>query len=380
VHGACDPIVCICPDWWIHTSLIFAASEGMWHLSGGVKDQSWRRMARRKDRVLGRKFQHGTVLQLRGGPSNVKWWVSSLDLESTKKYNLAARFLLRQTGIVRQRGEEFSPEDLQYRPALTITDPDSGEVFEMEKKDYLFGLNKLMQALEGINGMTALDTKGELRSQFYLGTQRRPGERERVSEFSTRFRSVVADLRSEQVQLPSSEVGWYYKEKLGLDPLRKQLLETASQGAEDYQTIETETLRLFKDLHMSDPMFRPKLTIKRTFGAGQSNQGSSSASSSAGSTFSRASSNFSRPFSRGSAASSNPARRVMNTEVPEDGEEDEPEMIPAETQHETAVVKPALEDILQTQAGCFAAELQEAEEMGGWNRHGLRRRARKRTT
>ena len=288
--------------------------------------------------------------------------------------------MLRQTGIVRQRGEEFSPEDLQYRPALTITDPDSGEVFEMEKKDYLFGLNKLMQALEGINGMTALDTKGELRSQFYLGTQRRPGERERVSEFSTRFRSVVADLRSEQVQLPSSEVGWYYKEKLGLDPLRKQLLETASQGAEDYQTIETETLRLFKDLHMSDPMFRPKLTIKRTFGAGQSNQGSSSASSSAGSTFSRASSNFSRPFSRGSAASSNPARRVMNTEVPEDGEEDEPEMIPAETQHETAVVKPALEDILQTQAGCFAAELQEAEEMGGWNRHGLRRRARKRTT
>ena len=205
-------------------------------------------------------------------------------------------------------------------------------------------------------------------------------ERERVSEVSTRFRSVVADLRSEQVQLPSSEVGWYYKEKLGLDPLRKQLLETASQGAEDYQTIETETLRLFKDLHMSDPMFRPKLTIKRTFGAGQSNQGSSSASSSAGSTFSRASSNFSRPFSRGSAASSNPARRVMNTEVPEDGEEDEPEMIPAETQHKTAVVKPALEDILQTQAGCFAAELQEAEEMGGWNRHGLRRRARKRTT
>ena len=181
--------------------------------------------------MLGRKFQHGTVLQLRGGPSNVKWWVSSLDLESTKKYNLAARFLLRQTGIVRQRGEEFPPEDLQYRPAQTITDPDSGEVFEMEKEDYLFGLNKLMQALEGINGMTALDTKGEVRSQFYLGTQRRPGER--VSEFSTGFRTVVADLRSEQVQLRSSEVGWFYKEKLGLDPLRKQLLETALQGADD---------------------------------------------------------------------------------------------------------------------------------------------------
>jgi hypothetical protein len=121
----------------------------------------------------------GAPAKWRAFQREMKWWVSSLDLESTKKYNLAARFLLRQTGIVRQRGEEFSPEDLQYRPALTITDPDSGEVFEMEKKDYLFGLNKLMQALEGINGMTALDTKGELRSQFYLGTQRRPGERER---------------------------------------------------------------------------------------------------------------------------------------------------------------------------------------------------------
>ena len=99
------------------------------------------------------------------------------------------------------------------------------------------------------------------------------------------------------------------------------------------------------------------------FGAGQSNQGSSSASSSAGSTFSRASSIFSRLFSPGSAASSNPDRRVMIAD-PEDGEEDEPEMIPAETQHETAVVEPALEDFLQTQVKCFAAELQEAEEMG----------------
>ena len=68
-----DPIVCIFPDWWIHTSLIFAAFEGIWHLSCGVKDQSWRRIARRKDRVLGRKFQHGTVLQQSGGPCNVKW-------------------------------------------------------------------------------------------------------------------------------------------------------------------------------------------------------------------------------------------------------------------------------------------------------------------
>ena len=32
--------------------------------------------------------------------------------------------------------------------------------------DYLHGLNKVLDALEGINGHTVLDKRGELRSQF----------------------------------------------------------------------------------------------------------------------------------------------------------------------------------------------------------------------
>ena len=43
----------------------------------------------------------------------------------------------------------------------------------LEPEDCLYGLNKLLASLEEINGMTALDKKGELRSQFYLGTQRK---------------------------------------------------------------------------------------------------------------------------------------------------------------------------------------------------------------
>ena len=43
--------------------------------------------------------------------------------------------------------------------------------------------------------------------------------------------------------------------KSGLDPLRKQLLETALQGQEEYEQIERESLRLFRDLHLSDPWF-----------------------------------------------------------------------------------------------------------------------------
>lgn len=36
----------------------------------------------------------------------MRWWLSALDLEGTK-------WLLRQSGVVRQRGEEFLPEELE---------------------------------------------------------------------------------------------------------------------------------------------------------------------------------------------------------------------------------------------------------------------------
>ena len=42
-----------------------------------------------------------------------------MDLESTKKYNLAARWLLRQSGVVRQRGEEFTPDELAYQKEVS---------------------------------------------------------------------------------------------------------------------------------------------------------------------------------------------------------------------------------------------------------------------
>ena len=93
------------------------------------------------------------------------WWQSALDLESTKKYNLAARWLLRQRGVVRQRGEEFIPEELDYQKEVKGPDPidGQGEVV-LTSEDPLSGLKKPMNALEGINGRTDLDKKGEIRS------------------------------------------------------------------------------------------------------------------------------------------------------------------------------------------------------------------------
>ena len=54
----------------------------------------------------------------------MQWWLAGLDPDSTKKYNLTARWLLRQSGVVRQRGEEFSRSDLAYQPEVLGKDFD----------------------------------------------------------------------------------------------------------------------------------------------------------------------------------------------------------------------------------------------------------------
>lgn len=215
----------------------------------------------------------GSPATWRAFRKEMTWWISSLDLTSTSKYNLAARWLIRQTGIVRARGEEFEPSDLEALPAETAVDPQTGEKVILRAADPLAGLNKLLKALEEINGLTQLDKRGELRTQFYTDLRRRPGER--MSEFCSRFRSLVAELRLEGVQLPSTELGWFLRDKAGLDSLRRQLLDTALQGKEDHSLIEAELLRLFKDLHLADPLRRfgggpdvggrPKLTIRKLF-------------------------------------------------------------------------------------------------------------------
>ena len=72
----------------------------------------------------GEKSQHGTDLHRspqtwRAFQREMRWWLSALDLEGTK-------WLLRQSGVVRQRGEEFLPEELEYQKEEKGVDPETG--------------------------------------------------------------------------------------------------------------------------------------------------------------------------------------------------------------------------------------------------------------
>ncbi|CAL1154284.1 unnamed protein product [Cladocopium goreaui] len=170
----------------------------------------------------------GSPATWRAFKREMAWWTSSLNLEDTKKYNLVARWLLRQTGAVRARGEEFEPHELEYRKEVSTIDSLTNEKVITVTEDPF--------------------------SHFYLELKRRPCER--LSEFCTRFRTLVAEMKQEGIVLPDGELGWFLKSKLGLDPLRSQLLETALAGRESYDAVEGEVLRLFKDLHTADPLYR----------------------------------------------------------------------------------------------------------------------------
>ena len=303
------------------------------------------------------------------------WWVESLDLEQSLKFNLAARWLLRQSGVVRQRGEEFDPKELEAKKLIKRLDPDTNTEVVVQEADPLYGLNKLLAALEGINGKSELDKKGELREQFYNSLKRRPGER--ISEFCTRFRTLAADLRSEGIQLPAAEQGWFLREKLGLDGIRKQLLETALGGVEDYDAVEREVLRLFKDLHSADPLQRrsfggadgkPSLMHRFLTGSGSSSgRPSTFASSSTGSSLHRpfkssASSVSSRFSGKSRMTSSGTGRQAYaaEAEVVEDAEDGEEEMIPDEVDKQEA----SLEEVLQAEAAMLASDLENLEAEG----------------
>ena len=313
----------------------------------------------------------GSPLTWRAFEKEMQWWVSSLDLEATRKYNLAARWLLRQQGVVRQRGEEFTPKELEFQREVKTTDPDGVEIVVVEE-DLLAGLNKLLKALETINGKTPLDRKGELRNQFYLGLQRRAGER--PADFMSRFRSLTSELRAEGIALPAAELGWFLREKLGLDPLRKQLLETALQGRENYEDVETEALRLFKAL------FRRAGLEQRARGRGHGGApsvmsgGFSSTRTAAPSTMSRgsaATSGGSHHGGRGGGFQQRRfpyvprARQAYAAEVDEEAEvyeadaAEEEELVADESPHEAG-----LDELLENEAEALAAELDQAERDG----------------
>ena len=190
----------------------------------------------------------GRADSLREFKKTVKWWLHSVNLEKTTGYNLAARFAMKQTGSAKMRALEFTPDELAYTPAEEYTDPDSGETIVVTPADYAAGINKILAAWDEMIGRTVNDRKGELREKFYLATRR--GQQESVVAFSLRYRTLVGEMRAEGITIDDAETAWFYKQKLALNEMQKQMLETTlGTSTEVYADCEREAVRLFKRMH-----------------------------------------------------------------------------------------------------------------------------------
>ena len=165
----------------------------------------------------------GDPSEWRSFKREMEWWIASLGPESCKKYNVAARWALRQTGVVRARCEEFDPSDLVGTAEVRRAEPDTGADVVTMAGDPFAGLRKLM---EDSMGRTEMERKAELRKQFYQNIRRAAGER--ISTFCTctRYRTLIGEMRREGINLPAGELGWFLKDsRLGLDALRVQVLD-----------------------------------------------------------------------------------------------------------------------------------------------------------
>jgi hypothetical protein len=313
----------------------------------------------------------GNPAEWRNFKKEMNWWMASLDTESCKKYNVAARWALRQYGVVRARCEEFEPDELLGTPADTMVN-EAGETIERVAADPFAGLKKLMAALETSVGKTLLDRRGELRAQFYQDLRRSPGEP--ITAFCTRFRTLASELKREGITLPDGELGWFLKDRMCLDSIRKQLLDTALGAQEGYDLVEFEALRLFRDLHTADPLHRrppdrPPLLQRFLSSSQQSGPSGRTSVPSSGSShastfrsFRSASSNssakpggFSKPFQTA-------PRQAMVAEGVEEDEPEEEELMPADDQAQSAPA--SLEEVLQAEAEVLASELQQLEDEG----------------
>lgn len=157
---------------------------------------------------------------------------------------------------------------------------------------------KILDAWDEMVGRTVRDRRGELREQFYLRTRRGPSES--VANFALRYRNLVSEMKTENVTLDDAEAAWFFKQKLNLTEVQKQLLETTLSGVvEAYADTEREAIRLFKRIHgvgsQSSTSSTTSAIKKFPYKPGQrlqswrrpSSSSSSSASSGASSTWSR---------------------------------------------------------------------------------------------
>ena len=182
-------------------------------------------------------------------------------------------------------------------------------------------------------------------------------------------------MKSEGITIDDSEVAWFYKQKLVLSEMQRQMLETSlGANTESYVECEKESVRLFKRIHQGGaPQLGGHHRKPMSLGAFSKFRGRgphSSGASTASSSWSRRSTATSRPSSvnvteqdadYGEEGEHEEEGYHDTMEAHAEGDEQEDELDGLQAlQEEVEVLAAELEDAAQE--GCDETELEQIEE------------------
>ena len=168
----------------------------------------------------------------------------------------------------------------------------------------------------------------------------------------------MSEMKQEGITIDDAEAAWFYKQKLGLSELQKQMMETTlGNETEDYTAWERESIRLFKRMHLGGggqqrpgpPGHRPGLThqaLRRHRGPPSSTTASSASS-----------------WSRSSRSAPSRYSSVNVAEQEDDEETAENDVLEAENDMEDTNEDQAYQ-VLQSEVEVLATELEKAAEEG----------------
>ena len=140
--------------------------ESIVAMSDRLREERWERLASTLefDKAFAR------IPNWDGSPSTwlafeeeVEWWLETEPLNV--EYNLAARFVIRQTGVARRRAQQLDVRELRAQQA--VFDPDNPEVL-LQPADLTKGIRRVMQEFRDMLAITPTTAKGESLARFHL--------------------------------------------------------------------------------------------------------------------------------------------------------------------------------------------------------------------